>query len=364
MHHETLLSSWVYWVICFLFFALANRCDNYKKRALCETISFFIIFLFAVLRYDIGNDYLTYWNAGELGNATRNYELISGAIIDLAFYLRFPPLIFIVFASVSLFGYRRLIRAKSSNPPLSWYMYFTFPLFFLQDCSTVRQAGAMGLFILGYSYIEDKKIWIAILCLILSVFFHTSAAIGFLILFKPLYEKLNVKFSVLLLILCAISGKVIEKVILGYLGNTLLGDKFEYYLQGENPGFNTMQYLLYFIFVANILFFNKLIKDNSRNKVYINLFTIGVAIYGLFTIEPITAIRFSTFFFMFEIMLIPSYKNIIAQFVASKPFANGAIICLMFALQMTLINIYINAYNTGVMERPVYVPYKTWLNHI
>lgn len=364
MHHESLLSSWVYWIIFFVFLVLVNNSDNSRKRGVSESVCFYLIFLFAALRYGIGNDFMTYWEDGEVGNSTRNYELLSGAIIDFAYRIHFPPFIFIAFAAISLVGYRSVIKTESTNPPLSWYMYFTYPLFFFQDCSSVRQAGAMGLFFLAYSYLGKDKQIKAVLCLLLSVLFHTSAVIGFLILFRPLIKRIDVRLSIVMIILSVFAGRVIESIVMGFFGNTFLGEKFEYYLQGDNPGFNTMQYVIYGILLLNIIFYKRLIEDNENNKLLINLYTLGVILYHSFSIEPITAIRFSTFFFMFEILLIPSFKNVIARMFQSKPLANGLITVLMFSLQLTIIYIYIRAYNSGIMERPVYVPYETWINHI
>lgn len=365
MHNASYLDIWIYFFIAFVFIVLISKSVDKKTNEKYGLIAFYIIYCFAVFRYDIGNDYRSYWQTF-LGNGSeRTVEPLSGLIINFVQLFKFPPLGFFIFATISLCCYRYVIKRYSSSQTLSWYFYFAFPSLFFQDCSTLRQAGAMGLFFVAFALIDNKKYIKGIIFLFLSVAFHYSAIICFIVLFLPLLRKIRLPINVVLFIGSFLIGSFVEDFFINYIVglDLLFSSKLEWYVNAEFSGNNSFQYVLYAINIANFIFYKSLCKIDSRASTYITLVNIGLCLYNIFQFETQTAIRFSTFFMLFAVLLIPMYISILSKYTNS-PQLSGILLCLvLFLLQLSLVIIYINAYNNGVLDTPVYTPYKLWFNH-
>lgn len=364
MHSASLIDTWIYFLIAFVFLVLVSKGANKAKMRKCGQIAFVIIYLFAILRYNIGNDYRAYWLMVTEPFREDDLELLSGGIIELVYHLKFPPLVYIFFATISLFSYRYVLVRYSSNQALSWYFYFTFPLLFFQDCSTLRQAGAMGLFFLAFAMMDNKKYINALILVILAVLFHNSAYACILILGLPLYKKWGLKINIVLLIGSFFAGKFVEGFILSYFEGWGVAERFLYYVNQKMDGFNSFQYVLLVLNIINLLFYKPLCKINPRNALYITLVNIGICLYNIFQIESQTAIRLACFFLLFELIIVPYYVDLMKMIGLPKIGAMIVLWSVMFALQLMIVVIYINAYNKGVLESAVYTPYQIWLFHI
>ena len=225
MTEVSYFSSWFYFVIGIIFLYLVNSGNCPKNMLRNGQIAFCIIYVFAILRYDFGNDYPRYWASIE-GNSysdshVKDIELFSNAIISFVRIFKFPPLLFIIYSTICLFSYRYVIRQYSTQHALSWFFYFTFPLFFFQDCSTLRQSGAMAMFFLAFSFVDNGK-WIkGLLCLLFAVFFHNSALICLLVLFLPLYKRISRKWNLFIFVASFVGGKFVENIVSNYITNSM-----------------------------------------------------------------------------------------------------------------------------------------------
>lgn len=358
-------SIWIYVVFGIVFFILSTRSWHHELRKEYGFYAFLMIYVFAIFRFNIGNDYPEYWNIVSTAPSDRDYfEPLSGGIINLVRLVDFPPLVFIIFSSISLFSYKYVIEKCSDDPVMSWYFYFAYPMLFFQDCSTIRQAGAMGLFFLAFYFVDQGKAWKSFGCLLIAVLFHKSALICFLIFFLPLFKRIGLKQNVVFFIMTFFAGNLIEIVVVNYLSSLPIAANFLYYLNQEFGGLNLFSYVMYFINIINFLLYRQLVEDNARNRYLITLVNVGLCLFNLFLIESQTAIRFANFFMLFELLLIPSYLNILSNFIGSRHKANLMVVSVLLMLQLTMVIIYIRAYNNQLLDLPVYVPYETWLNHL
>lgn len=367
MHQVSYFDTWLYFLIAFVFLYLINRSTDKRLNEKYGQIAFLIIYAFAFFRYDFGNDYRAYWNlaegrmGGEMEDYVKPLEIISYAIVKFVSVIHFPPLLFMIFSTICLFSYRFVIKRYSSCQAFSWYFYFTFPLLFFQDCSTVRQSGAMAMFFLAYPFLDNGKWFKSIVFFTIGVMFHQSALFCFVLLLLPLYKKIGFMSNIVLLLMSLVGGKVVEILITDYLASLGIVDGLDFYLNNKFDGYNTFQYVLYAIAVINMLFYKKLSIVNCKNVEYITLVNIGICMYNLFSFETQTAIRSCAFFLLFQLLLIPSYRYVIGGGVK---IANFTILFVMFLLQLMVVSIYISAYNNRILENSVYSPYKFWFNYI
>lgn len=370
MDKVSYLDSWIYFVIGLVFLILINQSTTALKSKKSGFVAFAVIYLFAILRYYIGYDYDEYWKTMMGYGKERNFELLSGFIIDFATSLSFPPLGFFLFSSISIFCYKYVISNYSQCPALSWYMYFTFPAFFFQDCSTIRQAGAMGLFFLTFALIVQERYIKAFLVALMVPLFHSSGLIVYFLFLIP-FLKYLISFlgkgflflNIVFFIFSFVIGNLVENYIMSYILNmdSYISSRFELYANSDGSGFNTMQFVFYSLNVFNFIFYSKLSSINNHNSLYILFFNLGACFYNIMQFEPKTAIRIATFFFLFELLLLPSIRLVISKLFGSLKLANICLFAIMFLLQLMIVFTYIRNYNTRVIEYPTYAPYRTWL---
>ena len=361
MHSVSYFSTWIYFVIAFMFLELISQGNNKAKMRRCGQTAFLIIYLFAILRYNIGNDYHSYWLMVTEHDMIDKLELLSGGIIDFVYYLGFPPTVFIIFSSICLFSYKYVISRYSSNQALSWFFYFTFPLLFFQDCSTLRQSGAMGCFFMAFAMMDKKDYVKTLLFVILAVLFHNSGYVCLLVFFLPLFKKVDLKVNIVALVASLFAGKLVERLVVSYLAGWGVADRFLYYIDQEMTGFNSFQYVLYGLNILNLLFYKSLCKLDPRNALYITLVNVGLCLFNVFQIEAQTAMRMAAFFLLFELFIVPYYIGLLVKTGMTKRFATVALWGIMFALQLMMVVIYISAYNKGALDTAVYTPYRLWL---
>ncbi len=370
MHEVSYFASWIYFVYFLLFYVLIQNSNNRGRQIKNGEIAFLYVYLFAIFRYGIGSDYMGYWNAVAGVSDERTYEFFSGIIMNFVTNVKFPPLLFFIFSTISLFSYRFVINKYSNNRVLSWYFYFTFPALFLQDCSTLRNSAAMACFFMAFAFAENGKMWKCLICIVCAPLFHDSGYISLLILFLPLLKKLNgkldiiFKLNVIVFIASFFAGAIVERIISSYLGGLQLVDHFLYYVETEASGLKAFQYVFYLINILNLLLYKSLVKMNFTNYIYITLVNVGLCLYNIFSIEPITAIRLCCYFFLFQILIIPSYRDVFVKFLGSKLKSNVFFVVLMFSLQLAMVIRYLYSYNHGGMDTLDIAPYRLWLFHI
>lgn len=341
------------------FFYCVSKGTSYSNQRKYGQLSFVCIFLFAFFRYNIGSDYPSYWNIMTDPSYNREeFEFISGAVIKLAYNIHFPPLAFVFFASLSLFCYKRVIVKYSSFQSLSWYFYFSFPLLFLNDCSTIRQAGAMGMFFMTFYFVDAKKMIGAVICVVLAIGFHRSGLMAVILLFLPLIKNFGLKTNITIFACSFLTGKGAEIIISHYFSNFEVAYRFLQYADKELDGFKIFQYVLFLINFFNLLFYERLTKIRQQNQLYISLVNIGLCFFNIFAFEPVTAQRLCTFFLLFEILLVTDYRYILSKYTKSIRFSTLLLFSSMFLLQIMLVFSYIRA---GMQ---VLTPYDIWLFHI
>lgn len=344
---------------------LANSAHNHSKKI------FYIIFLFAICRYNIGYDYPGYWSLIKDCDIER-FEPLSKLILLLSHLLDFPPLAFAIFSSISLFCINYVLDKHSSDKSLSLVFYFSFPLLFLQDLSTIRQAAAMGvIFLMGSLWIQGKRLY-SLFCLFIATLLHNSAIVGCIFFVNPLLSRQSKYLHFIIFVLSFLPIQtLIFNLIVSLFPESTAVNRLISYVNLETASLNSFQYIFYAINLINLMFYDRLSRISYDNITYISIVNIGVILFNLFSFEPQTAIRICLLFFIWQVVLIPSYKILVSQFINKnnsikycEHLATNIIMLICFTLFFIYLYIYYKSYNAKIILLPTYFPYDFWWNNI
>jgi hypothetical protein len=255
----------------------------------------------------------------------------------------------------------KTISRYSLDPSISWIVFFSLPLFFLASLSTIRQSLATAIIFFSFHYLKEKKELIFLILIIISSLIHYSAVFG--IFLWPL-SKIHIGrwTNFVLLITSFFMGFIVENIISLIQSDLSIFKVLQFYLKADYKSSTILQYIYYTIGVINLIFYKKLVRDDTNSSKYITITNFGLIFYNLLSFEPVSAGRISAFFLIFWILLIPKYLSFFKQTDRAlvKLFTLG--LCILISL--SYLYLYINAYNANILEKISFLPYKTWINNL
>lgn len=291
-------------------------------------IAFFFIALFSALRYDYGNDYMTY---NELFNNISKFPSFKyifglydspfskydGAEIGWVLLNKFfSPIGFKgMIAFISFFTSYVYYKFIKLYVPQKWYWLALFTyifdtnLFFV-PLSMMRQSLGMVLFIVAFRYISDRKLIKSILLILVASLFHKSALILLPLVFVGFIKGVKGKvvsigFSVIFLLLMMmqeLTSSVVETALSvatfeGYSGY------FEEFEAADKFGLGFISRLLTF-FIPFLFYYS----DSASNSPDKRLLTFMAAMS--FLVAPFTLIlgflgRIDYYFSIFNMVAFP-----------------------------------------------------------
>ncbi len=350
---------WPYLIIALIFTAC-----YLKKSENTSKIIYITLFAFCALRFDVGWDYTSYVDQikkGYTGDIDNRIELFSKYVFSIGSYLKFYPIVFIIFAFLTLKITSLAINKYSVNPLLSWLVFYSMPLFFFASLSTLRQSVATAIIFYSYRYATEKKYLLFFITILIACLFHISAIAGVLILpliLVPIGKKGNM--------LLFFSSFFIAKLLFIILNNMVLGFNFYsrilFYINNETYKSTILQYLYFSIGILNFFFYNRLIKADTRNKELITMSNFGLVLFNILSFEPVSAGRISAFYLIFWVFLIPYYAHFFTP--RSAKYVNHIIFIGFVALSFFYLSIYITSYNNGILSKVSFLPYKFWFFHL
>ena len=190
---------------------------SYRKiygKKMEQTMYFFVFFhIINFAFFDLMKDFpigevISYSKKGELLFFVLNkiISLIGG---NYQFFL-------FVVALISLVPIAIIYSKKTDNALLTIALFLTvapFPMFF----SGLRQAIAMGLIILAFKYVEEKKPIKYILCIMIIMLFHISAVVA--LLFYPVYHiKIKKNWLIIIIPVFILTYIFKEQIFMYFLG--------------------------------------------------------------------------------------------------------------------------------------------------
>jgi hypothetical protein len=352
-----ILDLWPYILIACIFLF----CHLYKPKN-SNKIFFITLLIFCILRYDVGWDYIEYVRVIESGYVNivdSRYEFLSKYFFLIGSYLSFYPIVFAIFSFLTLRIFYISVSRYSINPLLSWLVFYSMPLFFFASLSTIRQSLAMLIVFFSYRFVLEKKYIYFLITIIISMLIQPSAIVGVLILpimIFPVGKLINI-----ILFICSF---YIGSMIISFIDNSdlFLLTRLKIYIGLEGVKAQLLNYLYYAFGIFNLLFYDKLVKIDPKNKAIITLINSGLILLNLFSFESVTSLRISAFYLLFLVYLIPSYTRIFNK--QSSRIIENVLVSGFISLSFFYLYIFINGYNNGVIDKVSFLPYRFWFNNL
>jgi len=275
-----------------------------NKKYPSHIITFIILFLFLALRYDYGNDYMSYYYIHE----AVNYGLSVWGENDILYKtlnLLIPNYYWFI-TVISLFYIIVIYCLIKNNLQANKYWFATLillinPYLFLIHLSSLRQTIAICFFILAVIFGIKRNIFMYYLFNIVAIGFHSSA-----ILLLPLYfllneSKINKEIIVFIcvLILVLLFTPLYEKIV--YVVLKYLPRHYNYYYeQGFKNSLRATMISSYYFFLT-LLNINKL---ENKEIIYGKLYLIAT-ILSILAVKSSMISRIGMYFDIFSIITIP-----------------------------------------------------------
>lgn len=284
---------------------------SYNTNIKNKLLFLFIIMVFiSTFRSSNLNDYHDYVRIFTVENLVENrYEPGDVFVINLIrLFSDNERVFFFIFAlggvGIKLFT----IYRYSPSFFISVLIYLT-GFFVLLDMIQVRNSIAISFFLLAVIYRSQEKWKKFLICAILSLLFHYSAILVFLLaFFHPNKNLFYYKWIIPLSYVVVWSGKTI-----GFLAGYLPGPYqllFEDYLinhDGEIINlYNSVMLMRILFFYLIYHFFSQIYKKYPFVGIMLKSYALSLSLYVLTSDFPSIASRVNTFFASVEILLLPS----------------------------------------------------------
>ena len=275
------------------------------KHWIITRIAFFLLFLFAALRYMYGNDYnnyLTRYNMIQNG-----WSDAFGQEILFSWINRLSPSFFILIAVTSLIFVAVIFRLITKHLPkeyvwLGLLIFIISPYLFLINLSALRQCLAMVMFVIAVNFGYRRKLIPYAILVLTAGLFHRSAFLllpfYFFLSPKPVKTgKIVVVLGVVILALC-----VLDVTVLGNIIASLYGDgRYLTYTDSDlqNSLRATLLSSVYLIFVLM-----NLPRLEGKALVFGKLYMVGT-ILGVLAFRLSALTRMQMYFDIFAVVAIP-----------------------------------------------------------
>ncbi|MGL6022542.1 MAG: EpsG family protein [Chitinophagaceae bacterium] len=342
-----------------LFIGILGIYSRMPKFAL--TIIMIILFLFYALRYEVGLDYLIYYNL--ILNHTNSLfpeEPLNNVLIQIDYWLEFNQFYFIATAFIFLYPLYKMWYKESKDILLSILLFMSTDCLFGQSFSFVRQFAAIGLFILAVPYLYEKKyIKYYLLCTV-AILFHKSAFIIFVLPFfrKLLYKKMLPYWMFFGGILIFLLYPLILDNLYPLL-SFLVPTKYMVYfnpLSGKFTEGMKMYVLWCFLtFISLLVYYLKKTEQTYDNKelFYINVFFFGFFIYSIaLRVGFSPGTRISYYMLIFYTIAIPFILN-------RCKYKRGFKILFIF---LSILFYFTSIWFVSQKFEGIIIPYKTIFN--
>ena len=267
-------------------------------------ICFLLILFITAFRYNVGYDYLTYYDYIINPNSwvVDNWEPFPLLLIRISQFFKAPVIFFFVYASLILFFIFKGVERNSYSPFESIIIFMS--MFWLDSLSIMRQALAYAIIFWAFKYVKHKSFTKYIFCILLAGCSHASAILGL-----PIYFLYNVKsprkiifFLLPLVIIIAIG---FEEYI-----HALSIERYQIYLndiEGRNQGSSKNVYFFYLLYVISII--SAFSQRSSNIEIFRYLAIITPAIIFPSILGPQTGLRAGLYYNIFYLLLLPEITH-------------------------------------------------------
>lgn len=360
------------WLYNSIFFSVILSITFLKKKYYKFMFEFFflICWFLSFIRWEVGTDWDTYYYIFDKKIEEMAYVNEIGFRM-LNYYVHkitnnYTMLLFLMATIIYRLKYL-IIKKYSKNILLSLLVFFSL---YKADIFFVRMTVAIAINFYSFKYILRKKFIKFIICILCAYIFHRTA-----IIFLIAYPIVNyIKFSkkkMWYIFFLAIFLYLFNFEILNFCNLFLknidiefikkISFKFNLYIETKNLYFgndqrNLIGNLRIFIAMANRIFIYFVILWKSKNLDFYTqksllLYGIGFILYFMLTPISIPLGRLTSYFDIFELLIIPNIYMTIKNNLVNKIFLSVSFVYFYLKL-LSGIYIYYN----------LFIPYKTIFN--
>lgn len=329
--------------------------SSYKGQKLISP-SFVLIGLFAVFRYEFGNDYSSYkrWYDHIKAGGESPYKGEFG----FSLLNRISPSFFLIIATTTIFFLVVIYFLIKDNldanfGSIAFLIFIINPYLFLVNLSAIRQCIALCIFIISLTFAKNKNFKIYVLLIILAALFHASA-----VLLIPVYFIINDRkitrihaliIGVIMTVLL-LADVLIETVLKTGLEIISRPDYIHYFNEGSSNSLRaTILTGIYFVYVLINL---KNLKGFHLicGKLYLFGLVFGVLAYhfAMFT-------RLQMYFDIFSIITIPA----ILQYHVNNDEGKVSRFFNLYAFPAIILLIYILRY-ISFFNNPIWKSFTSY----
>lgn len=252
--------------------------------------------------------------------------------------------LFIIYAVLSVFLHAEGIRRLSPALLLSVLLWLSH-YFIIQDFTQIRVAVSTGLFLIGLSFLAERRRLVFFFFIAGAIFAHYSALAYLPVLFFS-NRKLGLKGRIFL------AGSILFMYVLYFAGVDLIFSlpipylevKIDDYERLRDSGmlgdtinvFNVVFLLRIFVFFYILVKYEYIVKYHTQITLLLKVYCCSLCSFLALSSLPIMAGRVSELFGIVEIVLFPMILCTI------RPLAVGRGILVVFALGLLSLNLWYN----------------------
>lgn len=326
----------IFIVLTFFFLSRFFPVDS-RKASFLEIIGLFIIVFIGIFRFDVGWDYVNYYDSIDKVQVNQiiRLEPLSQVFCVIAILFDSPPLLFVLFGLPTYLIFFHSLKKKSVNFQFSILVFLAF--FYLESFTSVRQVLALSITFWGFKYVLKQSFFKYALVVSLAALFHASALAALFI--YPVYRFLNLRMIVFIIPTLFLAKEILFRILYTLGIYTYYIDKLEDYTGG-----GIVRYVQIALFLSLLLLSYLRSIDESENK----LFTIiGIALLFPFILGPSLGSRLGMYFLIYLCLLVP--------YVLQKYSIQYRLFYAICFLGYFLAMVYIGSNNAF---KSLYVPYQ------
>lgn len=337
-----------WFTLVMILFLLSDSISSVVYKSALRSLAILIAIIISAFRYDVGQDYLSYRNSIiNLDSNFYNSEFINRGLFYVAHLFGLPQIYFIITTCIIFLIINTTIKRYSNYYTLSFLIFLSFPLFFANSLTIIRQFVAMSIVFYSVKYVIEKRSFFKFSILILfAIGFHTSAIVALPIFFL---NKLKIKSWVYLIMFGfpIILKETLVYIIANYAPSY---NKYITYKYGLDAGGGKAIYLFMLICVFLLLFQKRINRISENNRFYLNSTLFGTIIYWVLLDFGHIGMRIGSFYLMFCIILLP---NSIRVFVLENRKY------MIYLLYMLCFLVFLTTFGVGIKNgESSYIPYK------
>lgn len=278
------------------------------------------LLVIAAMRTAYGYDLINYrYMFNEINSLSQalNYPLEKGYTV-LSYFFKsnwnsfglFMMTVAVISVSLKLYALRKL----SPLPLISLFLYFLI-YFVINDMEQIRTGLAIGFFMLASVYLFKNKKLLAGGWLVLALSFHVSALLSFVSLFWDKVKKIDLRKSLMLITAAAAIGSINFFQLLNFINTNFINSN---YLNEKLAAYETTDKSIFLtVFFRLAIYFSFLLiackQKDQRHRLLLFMYLMSICSLLLFRNIVMLGIRGSSYFKVFEVIIIPETILAISQ---------------------------------------------------